>query len=88
MSGAFLHLALTHPLDHVFYVAWDFRTDTFCLSLPKLNMTTLNRYLQVLLIALVVLSAAGGGLGRYLWSVGRLGEGPGEFRNPFGLWVT
>ena len=26
--------------------------------------------------------------GRHLRSMGRLGEGPGEFRNPFGVWVT
>ncbi len=176
MPGAILRLSLTHSLDHVFYIAWDFRIDTFSLSLPELNMTTLNRCLQVLLIALVVLSAACGDQppaepvvtdlpdevsitldttgavvvtsaplssdatciiseeptlvvgdnehddnqwfstirgagrlsdgsivvadrlaaelriydleGRHLRSMGRSGEGPGEFRNPLGLWVT
>ncbi|MYF63996.1 MAG: hypothetical protein F4058_07115 [Rhodothermaceae bacterium] len=153
-----------------------FRTDTFCLSLPELDMTALNRCSQVLLVALMVLGAACGGQppaepvatvlpgeefvtldttgavvvtsaplssdatctiseeptlvigdnedddnqwfsvirgtgrlsdgsivvadhsaaevriydrqGRHLRSMGRSGEGPGEFRQPLGVWVT
>ena len=174
--GAIFRLTLTHSFDLMYHIARDIRTNTFCLSIPELNMTALNRCSQVLLVALVVLSAACGSQppaepvvtdlpgeefvtldttgavvvtsaplssdatctiseeptlvigdnerddnqwfsvirgagrlsdgsvavadryaaeiriydreGRHLRSMGRSGEGPGEFRNPFGLWVT
>ena len=160
----------------MYFVARHILTDTHCHSLPELNMTALNRCSQVLLVTLVVLSAACGGQppaepvvtdlpgeesvsldttgaivvtsaplssdatctiseeptlvigdnedddnqwfssirgiarlsdgsiavadrfaaevrvydrqGRHLRSMGRSGEGPGEFRDPYRLWVT